>query len=96
MKFSRTLWKPASIPQKQAGVQDTTLFSNLWKGAHLERSVFHVIKLSACSWPIYDLWCQMLAKVIQHFNKIPSFSPQPSSLSDADSYTEGVPPLLPS
>lgn len=38
----------------------------------------------------------MLAKVIQHFNKIPSFSPQPSSLSDADSYTEGAPPLLPS
>lgn len=71
-------------PQKQASVQETTMISNLWKWAHLERSVFHVIKLSAFSWPLHDLWCQMLVKVIQHFNKIPSFSPHTSSLSDAD------------
>lgn len=72
------------------------MISNLWKWAHLERSVFHVIKLSAFSWPIRDLWCQMLVKVIQHFNKIPSFSPHTSSLSDADLNTEGATPLVPS
>lgn len=50
--------------KKQAGVQEASLFSNLWKEAHLEWFTFNVIKLSACSWPIFDLWCHMLAKVI--------------------------------
>lgn len=81
--------------QEEAGVQDATL-SNLWKQACSLRCVFNVIKLSAHCWPIYDLWCQMLAKVIWHFNKIPSFSPlRPSSLSDAGFKAQGAPPLLP-
>lgn len=56
--------KPEKWQQQEAGVQEATLFSNLWKQAHLEWFAFNVIKLSACCWPIYDLWCQMLAKVI--------------------------------
>ncbi len=47
-----------------AGAQEAVLLSHLWKQAHLEWFVFNVIKLSACSGPIHDLWCQMLAKVI--------------------------------